>query len=263
MRPLATLLLLLLLALWAPTATRATLPLLRRDASPYKRYSGLRARADSTLRVLLHDQTVAVVEAGPDGRLLSCEFIEVYKPEEVADALASLRNVSSRREDVSFADMTALMARCDALGAADDDDAAAGDEDRGARTFGSLSLLSGILPGTKWCGVGDLADNYHDLGLDASADRCCRAHDICPVKVRGRDTRYNITNNGMFTRSHCECDKRLYQCLKAARKRSADSLGTVYFNILRGQCVDEVDPSSCSASDCSLTKRFRRLRMRY
>jgi len=31
-----------------------------------------------------------------------------------------------------------------------------------------------IMPGTKWCGQGDIAENYHDLGYHADVDKCCR-----------------------------------------------------------------------------------------
>jgi hypothetical protein len=31
-----------------------------------------------------------------------------------------------------------------------------------------------ILPGTKWCGQGDIAQGYNDLGYHAEEDKCCR-----------------------------------------------------------------------------------------
>ena len=31
-----------------------------------------------------------------------------------------------------------------------------------------------IMPGTKWCGAGDIAEHYHDLGYHRDADKCCR-----------------------------------------------------------------------------------------
>lgn len=41
------------------------------------------------------------------------------------------------------------------------------DEDennRGLLSGNPFSLFSGVFPGTKWCGTGDIAKNFHDLG---------------------------------------------------------------------------------------------------
>lgn len=37
-------------------------------------------------------------------------------------------------------------------------------ENRGILSGNPFSLLSGVFPGTKWCGTGDIAKNFHDLG---------------------------------------------------------------------------------------------------
>lgn len=37
-------------------------------------------------------------------------------------------------------------------------------ENRGILAGNPFSLLSGVFPGTKWCGTGDIAKNFHDLG---------------------------------------------------------------------------------------------------
>lgn len=54
--------------------------------------------------------------------------------------------------------------------------------------------------GTKWCGSGDLATSFFDLGTEVKLDMCCRTHDLCPSKVRAHSTRYNITNESMYTK---------------------------------------------------------------
>lgn len=63
-----------------------------------------------------------------------------------------------------------------------------------------LSLFSGIIPGTKWCGTGDIASTYHELGTETTMDRCCRAHDTCPVKIRAYQRRYKLYNNSLYSK---------------------------------------------------------------
>lgn len=75
-----------------------------------------------------------------------------------------------------------------------------GSSKRGIFYTSPFSLFSGIIPGTKWCGTGDIADTYHDLGEDATMDRCCRTHDLCPLKVRAYQKRYNLNNNSIYTK---------------------------------------------------------------
>lgn len=64
------------------------------------------------------------------------------------------------------------------------------------------TLLKAILPGTKWCGVNDLAENYHDLGTGPyfQVDKCCRAHDHCPVKVSPFSASHGVTNYHPYTK---------------------------------------------------------------
>lgn len=47
----------------------------------------------------------------------------------------------------------------DAPVVSDDDE-----NNRGILAGNPLSLFSGVFPGTKWCGTGDVAKSYHDLG---------------------------------------------------------------------------------------------------
>jgi len=54
--------------------------------------------------------------------------------------------------------------------------------------------------GTKWCGNSDIAKTYFDLGREKAVDKCCRTHDLCPVKVQSYGTRYNLTNQNFYTK---------------------------------------------------------------
>lgn len=65
-----------------------------------------------------------------------------------------------------------------------------------------------VIPGTNWCGQGDNAHTYEDLGEDATTDRCCRDHDFCPHYIEGFETKYNLFNYRFSTVSHCYCDER-------------------------------------------------------
>ena len=45
-----------------------------------------------------------------------------------------------------------------------------------AKSILSWNLLNRvfIMPGTKWCGQGDIAEHYNDLGYHTNVDKCCR-----------------------------------------------------------------------------------------
>lgn len=67
---------------------------------------------------------------------------------------------------------------------------------------GESNSFHGLLfvAGTKWCGNSDIAKSYFDLGREKDVDRCCRTHDLCPVKVQAYRTRYNLTNQHFYTK---------------------------------------------------------------
>ncbi|KAJ8935997.1 hypothetical protein NQ318_009677 [Aromia moschata] len=103
---------------------------------------------------------------------------------------------------------------------------------------------------TKWCGTGDIAKNYFDLGTESTVDACCRAHDLCPVKIRAYSKRYNLTNNSLYTKSHCKCDDRLFNCLKGSESQTANIMGNIYFNLVQVPCLE----------DTKIGRRFRNAR---
>lgn len=63
-----------------------------------------------------------------------------------------------------------------------------------------------LYPGTKWCGVGNAAKTYNDLGDEELTDRCCRQHDYCPLTISSLSTRFSYFNYGLSTLSHCDCE---------------------------------------------------------
>lgn len=211
-----------------------------------KHYSGKRVRPDSIRMVYIHDQAVAVVELGPNKLLLNCELIEIRSPEEVFPSLGELQEIA-RPVTITFDEMLNLMKQCQQL-----EDILAhrklnentknltlDDEGRGILSNSPFTLLSGIIPGTKWCGTGDIAKDYYDLGAEASVDSCCRAHDLCPVKVRAYQQRYNLTNQSLYTKSHCKCDDILFDCLKNHPSPTAQIMGNIYFNLVQVPCLED------------------------
>lgn len=65
-----------------------------------------------------------------------------------------------------------------------------------------------IFPDTNWCGHGNRAHNYTDLGKSEAEDECCRSHDHCEYIIPGLSTRWQYFNHRLTTLSHCDCDDR-------------------------------------------------------
>lgn len=219
----------------------------RKHASQMKSYSGLRQQNDSLLMIYYHDQTVAIVELGPEKLLIGCELIEIYNDSAGAKLLKQLSKIN-RPLEIQFKDMLQLMNQCDIVEKQNEKrnqrrNTLPADDDS-SRVFqfknNPFSVFSGIIPGTKWCGTGDIATTYNDLGTEANMDSCCRTHDLCPVKIRAYESKYNITNNSLYTKSHCVCDDMLFDCLKKLDDTPAAQLmGSIYFNIVQVPCIHD------------------------
>lgn len=112
-------------------------------------------------------------------------------------------------------------------------------EIRHKRTSGQPSSFTTAMrmPGTNWCGRGSRADRFEDLGAFGAADRCCRQHDLeCPAHIPPMTTKYGLYNWRVYPMLHCSCDNRFRSCLKMASTASADTVGRMFFNVIRTQC---------------------------
>ncbi|KAJ8722341.1 hypothetical protein PYW08_004743 [Mythimna loreyi] len=236
----------------------------REPAAGAKPYTGRRVANDTLRMVYHHDLTVAVVELGPNKLLLNCELIETHDEDDTGRLLRQLSRIN-RPFGVSFPQMVRLMAQCQQVAGVEafdegGDTPTTGSSGGGWQETGAararldaggahagllggspLTLLQGIIPGTKWCGTGDIAADYHDLGADRRLDRCCRTHDLCPTKVRAFSSRYNLTNNSLYSKSHCTCDDMLFDCLKTTNTSASHLMGHIYFNIVQVPCLEDVD----------------------
>ncbi|XP_011687254.1 PREDICTED: uncharacterized protein LOC105449644 isoform X1 [Wasmannia auropunctata] len=101
-----------------------------------------------------------------------------------------------------------------------------------------------IYPGTKWCGPGDVAKSYDDLGQHSAEDSCCREHDHCPFTIAPQQCIHGICNSSPFTRSHCDCDAKFRRCLQNLNTEVANTLGALFFNVIQVTCFRERRPCS-------------------
>ncbi|XP_055613793.1 uncharacterized protein LOC129760216 isoform X2 [Uranotaenia lowii] len=107
--------------------------------------------------------------------------------------------------------------------------------------------IKAIYPGTVWCGDGNHAKSENDIGFFYQTDNCCRAHDLCPMSIDAGGRYDRLKNNGYFTRSHCDCDKAFFNCLKNADSLVSNQIGYTYFNLLKPQCFRHEHPKvGCS-----------------
>ncbi|KAM6901434.1 group 3 secretory phospholipase A2 [Lycodopsis pacificus] len=95
-----------------------------------------------------------------------------------------------------------------------------------------------IVPGTLWCGSGNKAPSYADLGVFAETDSCCREHDQCKHTVPSFHSQFGIFNSNLFTMSHCDCDNKLHSCLAQANDSISDVVGYTFFNLLNVHCFE-------------------------
>ncbi|KXJ80209.1 hypothetical protein RP20_CCG026198 [Aedes albopictus] len=114
-------------------------------------------------------------------------------------------------------------------------------DDEGLRSNRSnVERINLTLPGTKWCGPGNVADDYDDLGKHEDEDKCCREHDHCDNIASGEE-KYGLKNDDYFTRLHCKCDRDFQQCLKKINTTLSNRLGSFYFAV-RDKCYKKQHP---------------------
>lgn len=97
-----------------------------------------------------------------------------------------------------------------------------------------------MIKGTKWCGPGNTASGYEDLGSQKEVDMCCREHDHCD-NIPAGETKYNLTNSDFFTVLNCDCDREFHQCLHKINSNMSNRIGRMYFT-LRNRCYHDNNP---------------------
>ncbi|XP_031157101.1 group 3 secretory phospholipase A2 isoform X1 [Sander lucioperca] len=95
-----------------------------------------------------------------------------------------------------------------------------------------------IVPGTLWCGSGNKAPSYADLGVFAETDSCCREHDQCKHTILSFHSEFGVFNSNIFTMSHCDCDNKFRSCLMEAKDSISNVVGYTFFNLLKMHCFE-------------------------
>ncbi|XP_078277969.1 group 3 secretory phospholipase A2 [Rhinoraja longicauda] len=108
------------------------------------------------------------------------------------------------------------------------------ERERGARRY--RRSLTWTVPGTIWCGAGDSAENFSDLGMFDKTDFCCREHDHCAHKIAAFEYNYGTRNFRLHTVSHCDCDYRFKKCLLGVNNTLSTVVGITFFNLLQVPC---------------------------
>uniref|UniRef100_A0A3P9KLC0 phospholipase A2 n=1 Tax=Oryzias latipes TaxID=8090 RepID=A0A3P9KLC0_ORYLA len=100
-------------------------------------------------------------------------------------------------------------------------------------------------PGTLWCGAGNMADHYNQLGEFAQTDSCCRTHDHCQHVIHPFSSNFGYTNFKWLSISHCDCDEALKECLRKVNDTSSRVVGQAFFNVLTVPCFEFAYEEQC------------------
>uniref|UniRef100_A0A3Q1EEV5 phospholipase A2 n=1 Tax=Acanthochromis polyacanthus TaxID=80966 RepID=A0A3Q1EEV5_9TELE len=115
-------------------------------------------------------------------------------------------------------------------------------------------------PGTLWCGAGNMAENYNQLGDFADTDSCCRTHDHCPHVIHAFSSKYGHTNFKWHSICHCDCDNALKACLRKVNDTSSRVVGQAFFNVIGVPCFDFIYEEQCAERHWyGMCKRYEKL----
>nr|QCG75791.1 group III secreted phospholipase A2-C1 [Cyprinus carpio] len=181
-----------------------------------------------------------------EGRLVDCSVIqnEMQVKSFMHVCKLGLRNQMSSDLKMSLTGVSEAKANCDKLKSKGDrnvitttkqakepnSDVANNKKTRTKRGF--------TYPGTLWCGAGNIADHYDQLGEFEETDKCCRVHDHCPYVIHAFSSNYGYTNFKWHSLSHCDCDNALKECLRLVNDTSSRVVGQAFFNVIEVPCFE-------------------------
>ncbi|CAG5083235.1 Similar to Phospholipase A2 (Apis dorsata), partial [Cotesia congregata] len=103
-----------------------------------------------------------------------------------------------------------------------------------------------LVPGSLWCGVGNVAIQEDDVGQFHKTDTCCRNRDLCGFKHKEVLLHFESQKDmasKFFGKPVCKCESEFYFCLRRANTFLSRNLGRLYFSIIRPKCYTYDHPS--------------------
>ncbi|XP_037713191.1 phospholipase A2 [Drosophila subpulchrella] len=123
------------------------------------------------------------------------------------------------------------------------DEAIFEDEDIYTQALPPVPQTGITVPGTKWCGPGNTAANFEDLGRERETDKCCRAHDHCDEIIEPHAVLHRLpANTDWFPILKCTCEQQFINCLQAVNSLTSNTLGRIYYGS-RSKCFDNGYPT--------------------
>ena len=187
------------------------------------------------------EMVLAIIEMDKQEQLVACKLHTVDDYEQKHQIIASWSSMGLDVRRLKFVDMVDLIYRCKEVPSVHSVDFS---ELKPHIEQTSVMLNVGVVPNTKWCGFGSNTLEYSQLGAHQELDKCCRAHDHCPVQ----SSSLTRDNPSPYTISHCLCDQKFHQCLKNVESSTADIIGKIFFNIVKVQCFSFSQDFQCKSS---------------
>ncbi|XP_070393833.1 uncharacterized protein [Dermacentor albipictus] len=221
-----------------------------RSKQPLKKVLELFNKTESTKTNVLHP-TVSpriVTDINLDGHRLAEIFEDTSTGEFISCNLVGnkrliesiLKSIPSELvTDVSVEEMDQFIDKC-----ADKDTTQ--ERSSFSESLGDAFRSLVIFPGTKWCGAGDVAKNYDDLGSARDTDRCCREHDHSQDNIPAFETKHNVTNYLPYTMTGCVYDRKFFNCLQNVSSLPSVTVGVLFFDVLQTKCFEYGYPTECT-----------------
>ncbi|XP_041654243.1 uncharacterized protein proca1 [Cheilinus undulatus] len=202
----------------------------------------------------------------PAGKLVNCSFIvsQVQVKSFLQECRLGLKDQRAERDmDARFTRMDEAKMMCKEFKERSEQGSRKEKKERGDSVLQDKVLKRSkrgfTYPGTLWCGAGNMADHYDQLGEFVETDSCCRVHDHCPHIIHAFSSKYGYTNFKWHSICHCDCDNALKACLRKVNDTSSRVVGQAFFNVIGVPCFEFAFEEQCAERHWyGMCKRYER-----